>query len=93
MSVDISMKKFLTLGEVLPNGAQVIDYQADRKDIDGDMMPGGVVLALWPSSPDPYVTWTYGYSSVRDEICCFNGHYHDKIAPAVLDFMKRVEGR
>lgn len=75
----------LTVGNQLPNGAIVVDYQPDNRG----PLPGGVVLALMQESADHYVTWNYWFSENRGEVCCSNGHYFDILTDAVRDFERR----
>lgn len=78
-------------GDVCANGAVVIDCKQawDRS--------GSIVLCLWvndtQSQPhvrtsDPYVTWFA--RSEEGSIRCSNGHYHDQLSDAVVDFNSRI---
>lgn len=64
-------------GDRLPNGATVIAEQA------------GVVLAMTPGRPMPFVTWRW--DGVKPDSTCW-GHYYSSIARATEDYEKRVQG-
>jgi hypothetical protein len=82
----------ISRGDVCANGAVVVDC---KKAWDES---GYVVLCLWTKdtagaehfirTADPYVTWF-----ARQEegaIRCTNGHYHDQLSEAVVDFNNRI---
>lgn len=78
-------------GDVCDNGAVVIDCKRAWDE------SGWIVLCLWvndtQSSPhtrtaDPYVTW---FARPEDgSIRCHQGHYHDQLSDAVVDFNNRI---
>ena len=48
----------------------------------------GVVLAVLPLSPTPWVTWRYT-NTPEDGLACWSGHYHFTFAYAARDFEER----
>jgi hypothetical protein len=47
----------------------------------------GVVLAVLPLSPTPWVTWRY--TNTPDGLACWSGHYHFTFVDAARDFEER----
>ena len=47
----------------------------------------GVLLAVLPLSPTPWVTWRY--TRTEDGLACWSGHYHFTFDDAVADFKER----
>ena len=68
--------KTLKSGDVLPNGATVIESTKT------------VVLAQWDKNSNEYITWNYNY--IDGEPSCYWGHYHESITKAVEDYNQRV---
>lgn len=79
-------------GDRTRNGAVIIDI---KKAWDTS---GYVALCLWTEDTqtatphtrtvDPYVTW---FVRVEDgSIVCHQGHYHDQLSEALLDFNNRM---
>lgn len=78
--------KSLNIGDTLPNGATLIDYTIEEfDDTDEGMYRYGKCLALFRSSADKYVTWNLVIRPT-DEILTINGHYFDRLRPALEDF-------
>jgi hypothetical protein len=85
------MHKVPQRGDEVKNGAIIIDIKPAWDT------SGYIVLCLWvedkQSTPhrrtvDPYVTWF-----AREEdgvILCLQGHYHDQLSEALLDFDNRI---
>lgn len=77
-----------------PNGAVIIDCK--NSWAEGDK----IVLCLWLTdlqgenptirNADPYVTWRAYLSPDTGEIITTNGHYHDQLSHAVIDFDSRM---
>jgi len=78
-------------GDRVKNGAVIVDIKPAWDT------SGYIVLCLWTedtqSTPhkrtaDPYVTW---FARVEDGITtCHQGHYHDQLGEALLDFNNRI---
>lgn len=80
-----------TRGDRIKNGAVIVDIKPAWDS------SGYIALCLWTedtqSTPhkrtvDPYVTWF-----IRPEgehVIASNGHYHDQLSEAVVDFNNRI---
>lgn len=79
-------------GDQVKNGAVIIDIKPAWDS------SGYIALCLWTEdrqtaepyqrTVDPYVTWF-----IRPEaegIICYQGHYHDQLGEALLDFNNRM---
>jgi len=78
-------------GDRVKNGAVIIDIKPAWDT------SGYIILCLWTedtqSTPhqrttDPYVTWFA--RPEQDGIICHQGHYHDQLGEALLDFNNRI---
>ena len=68
------------IGATLANGATVLQAKPTRAQ-----MPCAIVLALWPESPDPFVTWL-----VRlDALVATSGYYFADLGEALADYEER----
>jgi hypothetical protein len=78
-----------TVGDVLPNGATVLDSVITQMEAYGEgTYRHGYVLALRGRE---FVTWRLGmYPSGATET--MSGHYFGALLPAVKDFAERVGG-
>jgi hypothetical protein len=88
------------IGDRISNGAVIIDL---KRAWDPDAY---VALCLWTEdtqgvepvrrNADLYVTWNIyadpntAHSRTRGNVIARNGHYHDKLSDAVVDFNSRV---
>ena len=82
-------------GDRVSNGAVIVDI---KRAWDSS---GYIILCLWTEdiqldnkapitrTADPYVTW-FARPSDEGKIICFQGHYHDQLSEAVLDFKNRL---
>ena len=79
-------------GDRCKNGALIIDIKPAWDS------SGYIALCLWTEdrqtaepyqrTVDPYVTW---FVRVEDSgIICYQGHYHDQLSQAVIDFDSRL---
>lgn len=79
-------------GDTVKNGAVIVDMKPAWDT------SGYIILCLWTqdtqtSEPytrvvDPYVTW---FARVEDgNVICYQGHYHDQLSEALLDFNNRI---
>jgi hypothetical protein len=87
--ISISRVHKPVIGETLPNGAMLLDYELTRSDITSDgEIRYGKCLALMPSSPDKYVTWTMVLPT-EGGVLTVSGHYFDQLRHALDDFENR----
>jgi hypothetical protein len=79
-------------GDRVKNGAVIIDIKPAWDT------SGYIILCLWTediqtSEPfrrtaDPYVTW---FARPEESgVICYQGHYHDQLGEALLDFTNRI---
>lgn len=68
-------------GDVLPNGATVVDFKTARER--SGCVPGKIVICLIVGKGfEPFAVW-----EMRDDNrACFSGGYHERLQDAVSDF-------
>jgi len=89
----------LTIGQILPNGGEVLEFK--WRDSRGGELEGkhGIVLCLLRDNPmHPYVVWRFVFTYEADPyhpertiygVNCMHGDYHTSLTGAMKVYEKR----